>query len=112
VLTPEFLAPSVLLQSQDPTGVFIVHKDLLEAKGRYFLSRFSEADGKVVWNSALAVSEIHSVLPGEGKLLILGSLNEGEGKGHERLVAVDWVSGAVSSFDQLENANYPVKEQQ
>lgn len=112
VLTPEFLAPSVLIQSQDPASVFIVHKDVLEDKGRYFLSRFSETDGKVVWNSDLAVSEVHSVLPGEGKLLILGRLNESEGKSHERLVAVDWVSGAVSSFDHLENAKYPVKEPQ
>ena len=43
VLTPEFLAPAVLLQSQDPASVFVMHKDLLEEKGRYYLSRYSEA---------------------------------------------------------------------
>ena len=108
VLTPEFLAPAVLLQSQDPASVFVMHKDLLEEKGRYFLSRYSEAASKVVWNTDLAISEIHSVLPGEKKLLVLGRVN-GD---HERLVAVDWASGAFSGFDLLENANYPVTQSQ
>ncbi len=35
-LTPEFLAPSVLNQNQDPKSVFILHKDMLEEKGRFF----------------------------------------------------------------------------
>jgi hypothetical protein len=108
VLTPEFLAPAVLLQSQDPSSVFVMHKDLLEEKGRYFLSRYSESAGKVVWNADLAISEIHSVLPGEKKVLVLGRVN-GD---HERLVGVDWASGAVSGFDLLENANYPVTQSQ
>ena len=66
----------------------------------------------MVWNSALAVSEIHSVLPGEAKLLIYGRLNESAERGHECFASVDWKTGTVVSFDQLTNAAHPVSQPQ
>jgi len=112
VLTPEFLAPSVLIQRNDPSGVFILHKDLLGEKGLYFISRFNEPESKVLWTTALKVSEIYSVLPGQGRLLIYGSVNESTGKGHELFSSVNWVNGAVTIFDQQESAAHPVGQSQ
>ena len=108
VLTPEFLAPSVLLQRVDPASVYIVHKDLLEEKGRYFLSRFSEPSSKVTWTVDLQLSEIHSVLPGDTSLLLYGRWQGDPGMGHERFLSLDWASGKISKFDQSENSKFPV----
>ncbi len=107
VLTPEFLAPSVLIQRNDPSGVFILHKDQLGEKGHYFISRFNEPAGKVLWTVDLLLSEIHSVLPGQASLLLYGRLQESAGLGHERFLSLDWASGRLSTFDQTESATYP-----
>lgn len=107
-LTPEFLAPSVLNQNQDPKSVFILHKDMLEEKGRFFLSRFSKAAGKVVWTTDLSISEIHSVLPGEASLLVYGRRRQSSKEEQERFLSIDWTTGKILTFDQGEHSKYPV----
>lgn len=111
-LTPEFLAPSVLIYQKDPADVFILHKDVLEGTGRFFLTRFSQPAGKVLWTAALPISKVLSVLPDPETLLFYGSVYESTDMDHELLVAVNWTTGSVTSFDQKNNARHPVSQPQ
>ncbi len=111
-LTPEFLAPAVLAYKKDPGSIFILHKDVLEDKGRFYLTRFSEPAAKVLWTVAMPLSKILSVLPDPATLLFHGSAYETADSSHEALVSVNWETGALTAFDQLDNAKHPISQPQ
>jgi hypothetical protein len=90
---------------RNPDSVLVLHVDRLGDAGRLQLARVSGPLGKPVWNAALPLVALASVMKGEGDLLLWGSeanaRNSGAGiKGvRHKLVRVDVATGATLVLD-------------
>ena len=87
-----------------PDSVLVLHSDKLGQQGRLQLTRVSGPLGKPVWNVALPMDQLRSVLRKDDELMLLGSepaadkKSEEEGP-HLKAVRVDVPSGKTSVLD-------------
>jgi len=95
---------------REPDGALVLHRDRLGQEGRLRLTRVAADRGRAVWEAALPLSVVQSVLPGRAgtrALLLLGreyARSDGTGgdpyrDAHEQVVSVDVATGAVRAFD-------------
>ena len=115
--SPRFLRAGLLrddgereqaLWYRQPDSVLVLHYDKLGQSGRLQLTRVSGPAGKPVWNAALPMDELQSVMHKDNALLLLGSepsapapankKSEDEGP-HLKLARVDVVTGQATALD-------------
>lgn len=101
-------APPMLMR--EPDGVLVLHRDRLGEEGRLRLTRVAGPGGRPVWEAALPLSVLQSVLPGPAgtNALVLfgreytpsdGAPGDPYHDAHEQVVGVDLATGAVRAFD-------------
>lgn len=126
-LTQEFLMPGLLAMHQptgpgqaiyrrDPDSVFVLHPSRIDQARVLQLARVSGPGGKILWNIALPLTVLQSVLPGEESLVLYGRLftpgdpNVARDPMHtaqEILVSIDWKTGAVKQHNQSDLKAHP-----
>jgi hypothetical protein len=106
-LAPEFLDAGLLVAEpgrsplllRDPDSVLVLHRDRLGIGGRLQLARVAGPDGALAWNSALPLTLLQAVLPGQRSLVLYGQRHDDAGGPPVAvLVAIDLKSGEVTSF--------------
>jgi hypothetical protein len=117
-IPPDFLQPGLLREYQtgtqlpaltlaDPESIVVVHRERLGEAGKLRLVRVATPDGNIVWESTLPLTVIQSVKDMGANLLLFGvEYIEGDPEirdtlrdSPKRLVAVDWTTGTVKTFD-------------
>lgn len=125
--SPEYLGAGLLalpqptgmpqpLWANEPDSVFVLHRDKLGDAGLLHLSRVSGPMGSVVWETALPLSMLQCVLPGEKTLMLYGCqftpavddsprdpMHTAEG----RLLAIDLATGELHVQDQAAVDRHP-----
>ncbi len=90
---------------RNPDSVLVLHVDRLGDAGRLQIARVSGPLGKPVWNAALPLVALASVMKGEGDLLLWGSEANARNSGagidavRHKLVRVDVATGATLVLD-------------
>lgn len=118
--SPEYLGAGLLAMPQRtgmpqplwataPDSVFVLHRDKLGDAGLLHLSRVSGPMGSVVWETALPLSILQSVLPGEKTLMLYGcqftpavddNPRDPMHTAVGRLVAIDLATGTMHVHDE------------
>ncbi|MDX2267480.1 MAG: PA2928 family protein [Bryobacter sp.] len=118
LVLPQPSGPGALVYRQGPDSIFVLHKSRIDEEAVLQLARVTGPEGKLLWNIALPLSVLQSVLPGEESLVLYGRLftkadptNPGPRDpfhtAREMLVAVDWKSGAIREHDQSNIKSHP-----
>lgn len=98
-----------VLWMRNPDSVLVLHRDRLDERGRLRLSRIAGPDGRRVWDTALPLSVLQSVLPGEPSLVLYGRefTEPVDGRprdplhdAREKLIAIDLATGKIHAHDQ------------
>jgi hypothetical protein len=92
---------------REPDSVLVMHRDRVGDAGRVQISRVAGPGGRIVWLASLGLADVHAVMRGTRTLLVLGSedvparagARDAQAVTHERVVAVDLASGAVTPLD-------------
>jgi hypothetical protein len=113
---PVFLAAGLLDRGEGdspvwlrgPDSVLVLHRDRLGEEGRLRLARVAGPDGRVVWDAALPLSIVQSVMADEDRLVLFGreyrpaESNRPHDPYHDadqRLVSIDPDDGRIVSFN-------------
>lgn len=115
---PQRSGPGVLVYRRDPDSVFILHKSRIDEEAVLQLARVTGPEGKLLWNIALPLSVLQSVLPGEDSLVFYGRQftkvdpNERVRRdpmhtAHELMVSIDWKTGEYKQHDQSDTKRHP-----
>lgn len=110
--------PNALVYRRDPDSVFILHKSRIDEEAVIQLARVTGPEGKVMWNVALPLSVLQSVLPGEESLVFYGRLftkadpndrmrRDPMHTAREMLITIDWKTGAHQQHDQSDTKRHP-----
>jgi hypothetical protein len=110
--------PNALVYRRDPDSVFILHKSRIDEEAVIQLARVTGPEGKIMWNVALPLSVLQSVLPGEESLVFYGRLftkadpndrlrRDPMHTAREMLVTIDWKTGAHKQHDQSDTKRHP-----
>jgi hypothetical protein len=92
---------------RDPDSVLVLHHDELGSGGRLRLARIAGPAGRIVWDGGLPLANLQAVASGERTLVFVGTEpnpaydpgSKTSREAHEKIVAVDIASGAISTFD-------------
>jgi len=128
-ITEDFLAPGLLAEHRptgggavilrrNPDSVFILHRDRLGQDGKLFLARVASPEGKILWNTALNLSILQTIMPDDQSLLLFGrryptkapnvdQSGDPYQAAHEILIALDWATGTLKSFDFSDIEHHP-----
>jgi hypothetical protein len=95
---------------RDPDSVLVLHRDRIDDAGRLHVARMAGPDGRVLWDAALPLSIVQSVMPGTGPLVLFGrgyvearsDAGDPYHTAHEWLIALDTATGAVRKFNVTE----------
>ncbi|MEO3435087.1 PA2928 family protein [Inquilinus sp. CAU 1745] len=97
--------PQEAIRLGDPDSVLVLHKDRIDSEGRLRLARVALWDGRVLWDSALPLSEIYALMRGETMLVLYGTLFtpafDRRSRGAEQFVSLDLRTGAARTFEML-----------
>ncbi len=115
---PQKSGPGALVFRNDPGSVFILHKSRIDEDAKIQLARVTGPEGKIMWNVALPLSIVQSVLPGEESLVIYGRLftpadpndrvrRDPYHTSREMLIAIDWKTGNFRQHDQSDTKSHP-----
>jgi len=95
---------------RDPDSVLVLHRDRLGEQGRLRLARVAGPQGRVVWEAAMPLSVLQSVMPGGNTLVLYGRLftpPPADGRPRdpmhtalEQLVSIDLATGAMQVHEQ------------
>ena len=119
---PEFLTAGLLvgetprqaLWQREPDSVFALHRDRLGSGGKLQISRVALRSGKVVWQAALPLAQMHAWMPGAQHVVAMGpdavalhsaSREEAEAAAMQ-LVSVALASGALQTFNLDRNRDW------
>jgi hypothetical protein len=91
----------------DPDSVLVLHRDRVDDAGRLHVTRMAGPDGRVLWDAALPLSILQSVMPGQGRLVLFGrgyvepqrETGDPYHSAHEWLIALDTATGVASAFN-------------
>lgn len=121
-ISEEYLGAGLLSVGQQPVltrkpdSVLVLHRDRLGRAGRLRLTRISGPAGKIVWEKALPLSVLQSVMTGEETLALWGAQYQAQSDGdrsdplqraHQILVTLEMASGAMRVFDVNGAATLP-----
>lgn len=106
------------LWMREPDSVFVLHREKLGEAGKLRLTRISGPEGQVVWDAALPLTIIQSVMKAESNIILFGKeFIEGDPEitdtirdSPQRLVSVDLATGAVSHFSYAALETHPPAE--
>lgn len=113
--SPEFLQAGLLgdgrsklpIMLKAPDSVLILHRDRIDDEGRLHVSRMAGPDGRRLWDAALPLSILQSVMPGEKSLVLFGRayptplprVGDPYHAAEEWIVALDPADGAIRTFN-------------
>jgi hypothetical protein len=116
--SPEFLQAGLLSDGRSnlpllptaPDSVLVLHRDRIDEDGRLHVTRIAGPDARVLWDAALPLSLLHSVMPGKNALVLFGRAylpdrprpGDPYHSAHEWVIALDTASGAVRAFNVSE----------
>lgn len=116
--SPEFLQAGLLSDGRsnlpillkEPDSVLVLHRDRIDEDGRLQVTRIAGPDGRVLWDAALPLSLVQSVIPGTDAVLLFGrgyvqprQINRDPyHTAHEWLISLDTAKGAVRAFNLSE----------
>ena len=113
--SPEFLQAGLMSDGRsalpillkDPDRVLVLHRDRVDEAGRLHVTRIAGPDGRVLWDAALPLSVVQSVMHGANTLLLFGRSylvprpadTDAYNSAHEWLISLDLASGAARTFN-------------
>lgn len=113
--SPEFLQAGLLSDGRSklpiwttkPDSVLVLHRDRIDEDGRLHVTRFAGPDGHVLWDAALPLSLMQSVMPDQKTVLLFGRsyqpdrprVGDPYHTAHEWVIALELATGTVRAFD-------------
>lgn len=106
------------LWMREPDSVFVLHREKLGEAGKLRLTRVAGPEGNVVWDAALPLTIVQSVMKAESNVILFGKeFIEGDPEitdtirdSPQRLVSVDLTTGATSQFSYAALETHPPAE--